>query len=350
MLVLLFPMLTRQQFHSYSAISKRTFTEKIQNATPWDRAVFFSIFGAQKSGTSAISGYLEQHPSIVGYKSTFFHWLFGDYVGPKDVNGTTIKVKEAREAIVNYYFPDELKANKSMVAFDNWPENLYRSIEIAPRFQRSCPRSKIVVILRDPVERAYSQYSMEHQRNYEKFGGNYKKLRGMGFDEFIQLDLESLQKFQIINSSCTDEGRRREEPSVCDALWENYLRNANIFTAVGRGLYSIQLQHLFREYDKWGVGRENIAVFEYGELYRNGAQAAYDTVTDFLGLPRHTLENTKPVRVGSYNSPMNATTRKLLSDIFQPFTCQLPELLGKKWQHVWNVSCTSRLGKDKLTK
>lgn len=52
-----------------------------------------------------------------------------------------------------------------MVAFDNWPDNLYRSVEVAPRFQRSCPRSKIVVILRDPVERAYSHYSMEYQRN-----------------------------------------------------------------------------------------------------------------------------------------------------------------------------------------
>jgi hypothetical protein len=166
----------------------------------------------------------------------------------------------------------------------------------------------------------------------------------MTFEEFIEPDLESLQKFQIINSSCTHEGRRREEPSECDALWENYLKKSRIFSAVGRGLYSIQLQHLFREYDtsKWGGGRENIVVYEYDELYRNGAQAAYDRVTDFLGLARHTLENTTPVRVGKYNSPMNATTRKLLSDIYEPFTCQLPELLGKRWHQVWNVTCTSR--------
>ena len=298
--------------------------------------MFFSIFGAQKSGTSAISSYLEQHPSIVGFKSTFFHWRFGDFIGPKNANGTIIKVKEAREAIVNYYFPDELKANTSLVAFDNWPDNLYRSIEVAPRFRRSCPRSKIVVILRDPVERAYSHYSMEYQRN--------KKIRDakMTFEEFIERDLESLHKSQIINnsSSCTDEGRLSEEPSECDSLWESYLRKSRIFSAVGRGLYSIQLRHLFREYDKWGGGRENIVVFEYDELYGNGAQAAYDRVTDFLGLPRHTLKNTKPVRVGKYNSPMNATTRKLLSDIFEPFTCQLPELLGKNWQQVWNVTCT----------
>ena len=332
-LVRLFPILTRQHLRSHT-ISKRTFTVQVQNATPWDRAVFFSVFGAQKSGTSAISSYLEQHPSIVGYKSTFFHWRFGDFIGPKNSNGTTIKVKEAREAIVNYYFPDELKANTSLVAFDNWPDNLYRSIEVAPRFRRSCPRSKIVVILRDPVERAYSHYSMEYQRN--------KKIRDakMTLEEFIEPDLENLHKFQITNSSCTDEGRRREEPSECDSLWENYLRKSRIFSAVGRGLYSIQLRHLFREYDKWGGGRENIVVFEYDELYRNGAQAAYDRVTDFLGLPRHTLKNTKPVRVGKYNSPMNATTRKLLSDIFEPFTCQLPELLGKNWQQVWNVTCT----------
>ena len=117
-------------------------------------------------------------------------------------------------------------------------------------------------------------------------------------------------------------------------------KKSRIFSAVGRGLYSIQLQHLFREYNKYGGGRDKIAVFEYDDLYRNGAQAAYDRVTDFLGLPRHTLENTKPVRVGKYNSPLKETTRKLLSDIFEPYTCQLPGLLGKEWRQVWNATCT----------
>eukprot|EP00566_Odontella_aurita_P015337 CAMPEP_0113563658 /NCGR_PEP_ID=MMETSP0015_2-20120614/21189_1 /TAXON_ID=2838 /ORGANISM="Odontella" /LENGTH=343 /DNA_ID=CAMNT_0000465659 /DNA_START=211 /DNA_END=1239 /DNA_ORIENTATION=- /assembly_acc=CAM_ASM_000160 len=312
-----------------------TFQERIKSMAPADRAVYMSLFGAQKCGTTALSSYLSQHPFVVGPKSTFFHYRFDDYVKSKGRGtnrSTSIVVDAARAAVVDYFFPVELKANASVVAIDNWPDNLFRSVEIAPRVHRTCPLAKIVVMLRDPVERAYSEYFMER--------GRKRDVRKMTFEEFIQPDIQLLKKLGVI----PEDGRHRF-PMNCQSgrqelraenitAWVKYLRSPRAkYHPIGRGLYSIQLQHLFKEYglvDVPGERNANIAVYEYKRLYQNGSQAAFDQVVDFLGLPEHTLKSSDHVRVGKYSQSMENTTKQMLQNLFAPFNCQLPSILRDK--------------------
>ena len=98
------------------------------------------IIGAPKSGTSTLAYYLGQHPEILVStpKETCFHILKYD-LG------------------INYYINSYFKGytNQSIIC-DASIMNLYFSEITAPRIFNDFPAAKLLVILRDPIERAYS--------------------------------------------------------------------------------------------------------------------------------------------------------------------------------------------------
>lgn len=113
----------------------------------------FMIVGAQKCGTTALAGFLGQHPDIcmsIPKETHFFD--SADYT-------PDFSERECAE----YYAPffrhhnaESMKGEATPVYF-YWPE-------IAPQLQRYNPRLKLVLILRDPVERAISHWQMESER------------------------------------------------------------------------------------------------------------------------------------------------------------------------------------------
>jgi len=98
------------------------------------------IIGAPKSGTSTLAYYLGQHPEILVStpKETCFHILKYD-LG------------------INYYIKSYFKGYKNQsIICDASIMNLYFSEITAPRIFNDFPAAKLLVILRDPIERAYS--------------------------------------------------------------------------------------------------------------------------------------------------------------------------------------------------
>lgn len=118
----------------------------------------FLIIGAAKSGTGALHYYLKQHPQIYmsPVREPHFFALEGEplnFQGPGD--DETIN-QLAITAIADYLelyqdVSDEVAIGESSVS------SLYKP-EAAQRIHRHIPSVKLIVILRNPVERAYSSY------------------------------------------------------------------------------------------------------------------------------------------------------------------------------------------------
>lgn len=117
----------------------------------------FLIIGAAKSGTTSLYRYLQQHPQIyMNVKEPSFFALEGQevrYAGPGDQDGFVRKVVitlDDYEALFQGV-TDEVAYGEASVLY------LY-SPEAAKRIQHYIPGVKLIAILRNPVDRAFSSY------------------------------------------------------------------------------------------------------------------------------------------------------------------------------------------------
>jgi len=116
----------------------------------------FMIIGVQKGGTTALSHFLAQHPQVAMAKGKEVH-LFDapDY----HIGLSTAEIQHHYQS----YFPQDCTAQLCAEAtpiYIYWPE-------IIPELYRYNPALKLIVMLRDPIERALSQYRMERARGFE---------------------------------------------------------------------------------------------------------------------------------------------------------------------------------------
>ena len=117
----------------------------------------FLIIGAAKSGTTSLYRYLGQHPEVyANVKEPGYFALAGqrlNYSGPGDQNGfvrRAITDPAAYEALFEGVTNEKVYGEASV---------LYLYSQEAPlRIKKTIPQVKLIAILRNPVERAYSSY------------------------------------------------------------------------------------------------------------------------------------------------------------------------------------------------
>ena len=115
----------------------------------------FIILGAQKAGTTSLYQYLKQHPEI--YMSPvkepkFFNEDFEDGNRGESNSGSLRGVSSVEEYQALFDGVTDEKA-----VGEASPSYLYLP-EAPARIQRYVPEAKLIAILRDPAERAYSSY------------------------------------------------------------------------------------------------------------------------------------------------------------------------------------------------
>jgi Sulfotransferase family len=117
----------------------------------------FIILGAAKSGTTALYHYLKQHLQVYMsfLKETEFFAFEGEklnFTGPGDMPRASITTLEAYQAQFS-------GVTQEIAIGEASPLYLY-SPKAPERICHYIPNAKLVVILRSPIERAYSQYLM----------------------------------------------------------------------------------------------------------------------------------------------------------------------------------------------
>lgn len=245
----------------------------------------FLILGAAKSGTTALYHYLKQHPEIYlsPIKETEFFAFEGEklnFQGPKDLprlSITTLADYQAQFKDVG----DETAIGEAS------PVYLYSS-KAPERIHDYLPDAKLIVILRNPIERAYSQFLM-----------------------FIRDGREPLQDF----IEAVDE----EETRIAQnwAWGWHYLR---------LGLYHQQLKRYFKLYPQ-----EQIKIYLYEELKSNSAGVLKD-IFNYLEVDDTFIPNTS-VKHNISGIPQNKFLqswlyeKNIIKKVIKPF---LPEKLRKE--------------------
>lgn len=237
----------------------------------------FLILGAQKAGTTALYDYLYRHPAISGprWKEVGFfdrHWARGErwYRGN---------------------FPRKAPAPVGEAS----PGYLFHPL--APqRVRELLPGARLVALLRNPVDRAYSHYQHEVALGREP----------LTFEQALAQEDERMRG---------ELGRMTADPRYFSHAWWNY-------TYAARGLYAEQLERWYASFP-----REQLLAVGTEELAAAPAET-YARVLAFLGAPPFELDAYPRVFSRDYE-PMAPETRASLADLYTEPNERLYELLGR---------------------
>jgi hypothetical protein len=247
----------------------------------------FLIVGAERCGTTSLFDVLRQHPAV-----------FNGTLPRKEVHFFDNKYGQGL-GWYQCHFPLTARARLAArgaqpVAFEATANYMFHPAAPA-RIDRDLPGVRLLVLVRDPVERAYSAHA--HQIGY-----------GDETEPFeVALELE--------DSRVAGERER----IIADPSYGSFAFDHHTYRA--RGHYADQLDDLERVF-----GRDRILVIDSGDFF-TAPGPAYDQILDFLGLPhrgmpRFTPQNARP------RSPMPESLRATLDDHFRPYDERLTPWLG----------------------
>lgn len=243
----------------------------------------FLILGAQKAGTTALYSYLRRHPEIGGPV-----WKEVSYFDRHYPRGT---------AWYRGQFP---LRNDGRIAGEASPGYLFHPL--APeRVRETVPDAKLIVLLRDPVDRALSHYHHEVGLGREP----------LSFEEAIDAEPGRTRG---------EEERLVREPGYFSHAWWDY-------TYLARGRYAEQLERWLALFPG-----EQLLVLGSEDLAAEPART-YSRVLDFLGRSPHELDSYPRVYDQAYAEMSPETRRRLSAEFAEPNT-RLYDLLGRDfgWQ------------------
>jgi hypothetical protein len=225
----------------------------------------FCVIGAPKAGTTALHAALTQHPELFMSRVKEPKYFLCDG-GPPRQNGPG-DAHSAREWIWRL---DDYEA-----LFDGAPDGTLRGEstplyladpEAIARMHVLIPNAKLIVIVRDPVDRAYSNWTHLWSDGLEPIG------------DFV--------------TACGEEQRRM------DAGW------APFWQYLGLGHYGAQLEGLYRVYP-----RDQVHVLRYKQLV-DTPRETLNRICGFLGVAPDVVVALPAENVSTYVEP-TLTTRVL---------------------------------------
>jgi hypothetical protein len=123
----------------------------------------FFVIGAYKSGTTSLYHYLSQHPQVfVPQLKEPNYFAFADVERSVDSSVFRKSVKTRAE------YERLFQESRNFVAIGDVSPEYMTSPSAARAIKRSVPEARLIAILRNPVERAYSDYLMYRRDGKEQ--------------------------------------------------------------------------------------------------------------------------------------------------------------------------------------
>jgi len=247
----------------------------------------FLIIGAGKCGTSSLYNYLIQHPNIYPAKFKELNYFVRRWTRWYRPNFPTIFLK---------YFVNKFRKEQFMTG-EASPFYLLNPL-VAKQVKKKIPNVKIIILLRNPVERTFSQYSQWQKTEFES----------LSFEEAIKSE-----KIRIIEE------------------WKNYFDDKSIssrkhvrYSYLAGGIYYDQIKAWMDIFP-----REQFLIIKAEDFFSEPLKHL-SQVFDFLGVQHYEIDFTKKYNVGNYVQ-MNFKTKKFLKNFFKPHNEKLYKLLGKNF-------------------
>lgn len=288
------------------------------------RAPYALIIGAMKAGTTSLNKYLEQHSLVVKSRRKelhFYDFSFDDFASEEGILRRSARAGYA--ALYRQFMEvNELEEMPDKVALDDSPRYLFWTDRVPARVLCVTPWVKILAILRNPIDRAFSQFNMFLT----------KKPVGLTFERWIEQDMHDLRETGVIQATIPLSEFSGSDAEA--AAWKAYTR-LGTHAPIGRGLYALQLRHWFNTFNEAGKSLEDVLVIQ-SELMKEDPDLVYKDIIEFLGLPDEPLQNDEGRLVGDYKIELSPHTSGRLQDFYAPYNQELYDLLGENWMGVWD--------------
>ncbi len=248
----------------------------------------FLIVGAQRSGTTSMFKTLAQHPMVARpllVKGVHYFDVGHDqgmrwYRGHFPVEATSRFWRRGRRPLTG----------------ESSPYYMFHPLA-GRRIAAELPEARLIVMLRDPVERAYSGHSHEVGRGFED----------LGFEDAVSAEPKRL---------AGERERLLRDPGYHSEHWQHHAH-------VTRGQYVEQLRALEAE-----VGRDRILVVDSADFFAE-PEPVFAQVCAFLELEPAQGISFDRHNARSRQQPLGADLRRRLEDHYAPFDAELADWWGR---------------------
>jgi hypothetical protein len=247
----------------------------------------FLIIGAQRCGTTSLYNHLVTHPGV--FPAFMKETHFFDFNYNKGLNWyksyfpLAAQVKQYQKT--HHQLPVTGEATPYYIFHPQVPERVFAAI----------PTAKLIVLLRNPVHRAFSHYHHEVKQGFEQ----------RTFEEAVNHDLECMP---------LEHSKLEKE--------KNYHSFEHVHHSyVSRGIYIDQLC----SWMKW-FPREQVLVLKSETFYLEPAKTVAETFR-FLDLPDWKPDSFPMYNVNRYTE-MGATIQQTLTQFFEPHNQRLYQFLN----------------------
>jgi Sulfotransferase domain len=168
--------------------------------------------------------------------------------------------------------------------------------EAIRKMKQVLPKARVIVLLRDPVSRAFSHY--QHRKT--------RHLESRSFEE------------------CIDEEIRANEfpPQLGVATRPNAAR---MWGYVARGYYALQLELLLKVFP-----RNKVLILDCADLFKD-TRATCERVFDFMGLDSFDVEPTKIYNRGYYREQIDPRVAEKLRVHYRPYDELLAHVIDEQF-------------------
>lgn len=235
------------------------------------------IIGAQRCGTTRFFNLLNRHPQIA--------------FGKKEIHFYDLRFNRG----LDWYYSVLPPCEEGEISIEGSPYYIYHPL-CAERIFKCQPGVKIIALVRNPVDRAYSNYHHELRGKWENLSFREALLAEPGRTEG------------------TEERIIRDNGMFCS--------DHNHYSYLQRSAYYSQLMRYYNLFD-----HDNIMVIRSEDFYEDEQKVLLET-HEFLGL--------EPVKqeVGAFGGikeypPLDVDLREKLVKFFRPHNVQLEEFLKR---------------------
>jgi hypothetical protein len=248
----------------------------------------FVIIGTQRAGTTSLYKYLVQHPSVAHALTKELRFF--------DLNwGRGVAWYRSRFPSQRYRDSVRRRTGHQLLVGEGSPDYLFHP-RAAERMARVLPDVKLIVLLRNPVDRAFSHFWHQAKRGFED----------LSFEEAVAAEPARLQG--------------ELEKVLADERYVSFERHHHSYLA--RGRYAEQLEGWMERFP-----RDRFLV-ERSEDFFADPSTVYGRVLEFLELPDYKLPSYETFNAFSDGS-MEPSLRRMPGAHFRPHNQRLYDLLGR---------------------
>ena len=247
----------------------------------------FIIIGSMKCGTTSLYYDICEHPCAspaaydeIGFFDSNFHLGLNWY---RSMFPTKRRIEDIR------------RKEGVAITGEDTPFYFWNPVA-AKRIQKLLPNIKLITILRNPIDRAYSEYQdlVSSESN------------SPSFETFIENEINT---------------RRKDSSLITEENFEIFNQKNSYLL---KGIYVDQLKiwaGLFPKEQIFTLSTENL---------NSEPITALESVFQYLNLPDYKIKNIQRQKQKKY-VPMNSQTRKILIEFFKPQNERLFKFIGKKF-------------------